>query len=66
MNKNNELLSSKELAALLKRSESYVKQMKRRGFRLIGGRTTLRQAIGWLVRNPRPFAPLLEDCVLSI
>lgn len=50
-----ELLSMKELAARLKRSESYVKQMKRRGFRPIGGRSTLREALGWLARNPRPF-----------
>lgn len=50
-----DLLSTKELAVALKRSESYVKQMKRRGFRMVGGRTTLRDALGWLARNPRPF-----------
>lgn len=53
-----DLLSMKELAARLKRSESYVKQMKRRGFRTVAGRVTLREALQWLARNPQPFAPV--------
>ncbi len=49
-----ELLSCKELAARLKRGESYVDWMKRKGFVMIAGRTTLRAALRWLSRNPRP------------
>ncbi len=49
-----ELLSCKELAARLKRSDPYVEWMKRKGFKMIAGRTTLRAALKWLSVNPRP------------
>lgn len=49
-----ELLSAKELAAKLKRSTGYVKAMKRIGFRMIAGRTTLTAAIAFLAKNPMP------------
>lgn len=51
-----ELLSSKELAGRLKRSPSYVYAMRRQGFAMIAGRTTLRAAIFWLRRNQFPRA----------
>lgn len=51
-----ELLSVKELAARLKRSEAYVWQMRKRGFRMVAGRTTLGAAIAFLSRCPRPFS----------
>ena len=52
---HDELLSSKELASKLKRSERYVKMMRARGFRMIAGRTTLATALRWLVTCPHPF-----------
>lgn len=48
------LLSAKELAARLGRSRSYVAMMKRKGFRMIGQRTTLTAAINWLAAHPQP------------
>jgi DNA-binding CsgD family transcriptional regulator len=51
-----ELLSSKELAVRLKRSYGYVKAMKRNGFRMVAGRTTITAAITWLAKNPKPTA----------
>lgn len=48
------LLSAKELAAKLGRSRSYVASMKRRGFRMVGQRTTLTAAMRWLASNPQP------------
>jgi hypothetical protein len=50
-----ELLSIKELALALKRSESYIFAMRRRGFRMVAGRTTLKAALLFLSRVPRPF-----------
>jgi phage regulator Rha-like protein len=49
-----ELLSIKELAQKLKRSESYVFAMKRRGFRMVANRTTMTAAIKFLAVNPSP------------
>lgn len=49
-----ELLSSKELAARLKRHVKYVYAMRARGFRMVAGRTTLAAALAWLARNPQP------------
>jgi len=49
-----ELLSAKELASRLKRCESYVDYMKKKGFRMIAGRTTLRAALTWLAKHPKP------------
>ena len=51
-----ELLSVKELAEKLKRSDRYVWQMRKLGFRFIAGRTTLTAAIKWLSVNPSPFS----------
>lgn len=48
------LLSAKELADALGRSSSYVKWMRRRGFRFIAGRATLSSAIVFLQTNPQP------------
>jgi hypothetical protein len=49
-----ELLSMKQLAAKLGRSYSYVRAMRRVGFRMIAGRTTLTAAVAWLSKNPAP------------
>lgn len=51
-----ELLTVKELAQLLKRHESYVWAMRRAGFRMVAGRTTMTAAIKFLAANPRPWA----------
>jgi hypothetical protein len=51
-----ELLSIKELALALKRSESYIFAMQRRGFKMVAGRTTMKAALLFLSRVPRPFA----------
>jgi hypothetical protein len=50
------LLSVKEIAAALGHSRTYVEAMKRRGFLMPGGRTTLERARAWLERNPHPRA----------
>lgn len=49
-----ELLSVCELAARLGRSERYVREMKARGFRMSGGRATLREARDFLDDVPHP------------
>lgn len=49
-----ELLSIKELAQKLKRSESYIFAMKRRGFKMLAGRTTLSAALKFLAVIPSP------------
>lgn len=49
------LLTAKELASELNRSVHYIYQMRRRGFRMIGGRATLESAMKWLDKNPKPF-----------
>lgn len=48
------LLSVKELARELGRTERYVWHMRRRGFVMIAGRATLVAAIAWLQFNPFP------------
>jgi len=48
------LLSRSELASELGRAVSYVDAMIRRGFRMIGGRSTIRLALEWLSENPKP------------
>ena len=53
-----ELLSIKELAQKLKRSESYIFAMKRAGFRMVAGRTTITAAIKFLAVCPNPCARL--------
>ena len=50
----NELLTSKELAAALKRSTRYVYTMRRRGFAMPGKRATLAAALVWLAAHPSP------------
>jgi hypothetical protein len=49
-----ELLTTKEIAAMLKRAPSYVYAMRAQGFMMPGGRATLHQAIEWLRTNPKP------------
>lgn len=51
-----ELLTTKELAAYLKRAPSYVYAMKARGFPMPGNRATLTDALRWLARHPQPRA----------
>lgn len=51
-----QLISVKELAMALGRSESYVWAMRRRGFRFIGGRSTLSAALVFLQRVPNPWS----------
>ena len=45
------LLNPKELAALLRKSRSYIFAMKSRGFIMPGGTATLTEARVWLSRN---------------
>jgi hypothetical protein len=51
-----DLLTSKELAAALKRSLDYVYAMRKRGFPMPGERATLAAALVWLSDNPSPTA----------
>lgn len=51
---SDELLTVCELAAKLKRAESYVWAMRRRGFRMIAGRAYLRDALSFLEKCPQP------------
>lgn len=50
------LLSAKQVADKLGRHITYVYAMKRHGFRMVAGRTTLTAVITWLARNPEPRA----------
>lgn len=50
------LLSVKELAAALGRTQRYVWHMRARGFVMIGGRATLVEARAWLAAHPFPCA----------
>jgi hypothetical protein len=49
-----DLLTSKELAAALKRSLDYVYAMRKAGFPMPGKRATLAAALVWLSDNPSP------------
>ena len=49
------LLSVKELSAELGRCTKYVRQMKKRGFKMPGKRGTVDAALKWLAKNPPPF-----------
>ena len=51
-----QLLSIKELARALNRSESYVYHMTRAGFKMFAGRATLKSALTWLSTHPHPVA----------
>jgi len=51
-----ELLCVKNLASELRRAPSYVFAMKRRGFKMPGGRATISNALKWLEKNPKPRA----------
>lgn len=48
------LLTVGELAGELKRAESYVWAMRRRGFKMPGGRAKLSSALRFLEKNPKP------------
>lgn len=50
----NQLLSPKELAEALRRSDRYVRHMKSRGFKMPGGYATFEDARNWLEKNPAP------------
>ena len=54
MKTTEELLTPKELAALLKHDVKYVYEMKRLGFLMPGNRATLAEARLWLVAHPKP------------
>lgn len=56
MSNTEPLLSAKDLARRLGRSSGYIAAMKRRGFRMRDGRTTLAAALAWLESNPAPCA----------
>lgn len=51
---NAELLTAKELAVKLKRSADYIYWMKRRGFKMVAGTSTLKRALAWLEKHPFP------------
>ena len=51
-----ELVTVKELAARIKYAESAVWQMRRRGFQMIAGRSTVEMAMEWLAVNGKPWA----------
>lgn len=48
------LLSAKELAEALGRSERYIWHMRKRGFRFTAGRATLSSALVFLHQTPQP------------
>jgi hypothetical protein len=48
------LLSPKQLAAELGRDVSYIYAMKKRGFALPGGLSTVNNCLLWLSKNPPP------------
>ena len=48
------LLSNKELAKELNRSESYVRYMIAAGYKTYAGRSTLKSALTWLETHPHP------------
>jgi DNA-binding CsgD family transcriptional regulator len=50
------LLSIKEIADRLGRSESYIFAMKRNGFKMTGNRATLTEARSFLLICPKPRA----------
>lgn len=50
------LLSVKELAAELRRHDSYVYKMRAQGFRMPGGTATVAEARAWLEQHPHPRA----------
>jgi predicted DNA-binding transcriptional regulator AlpA len=51
-----QLLTVKELAAALRKSEKYVYVMVAKGFGMPGRVATVSEARKWLARNPSPFA----------
>lgn len=48
------LLSIKELADELGRDRKYIWAMKLHGFKMVGGRALLSDALIWLENNPKP------------
>lgn len=59
-NTTEKLLSCKELASQLSRSQSYVSAMKRKGFKMTGNRATLSEARRFLSRVQHPRAKARE------
>lgn len=53
---NDPLLTSKELAGLLRRDVSFVYAMRAGGFPMPGGTATLSEARAWLIAHPNPRA----------
>lgn len=56
------LLSVKELAKQLGRSERYVWWMRARGFEMPGGKATLTEAREWLSDHPQPSKRRVTVC----
>ena len=54
-NQNNELLSVKEVAYAIGRNVSYVYRMRRIGFKMPGGRTTIAEVKQFLTEHPLPW-----------
>jgi len=55
-NLDGEPLTTKELAAALKRSRRYVQAMKNAGFKMHDGKAALTEARQWLAAHPPPCA----------
>ena len=56
MTQNNErLLSVKEIAIALGRTEDYIYRLRRLGLKMPGGRTTLSKVLAFLEENPTPW-----------
>jgi hypothetical protein len=57
MTATEQLLTSKELAAELRKSIRFVRYMRAQGFAMPGNIATLREARQWLLTNPAPTRP---------
>ena len=49
-----QLLTTKELAFVLRRDKSFVYAMRKQGFAMPGGTATVTEARQWLLTNPFP------------
>lgn len=56
-----DLLTTKEIAAMLKRAPSYVYAMRAQGFPMPGGRATIGAALVWLQNHPHPRKNRVRD-----
>ena len=54
MQRTEQLLTAKELAAALRRHPTYVYAMRKAGFPMPGFRATLSAAIAWVADHPQP------------